>query len=170
MSSRAISSTSEPSQGSEPPATGSRGGAALPRATRTAMALGAAAVVACWLSSGAAPLTDAIQGARVPADFIRDYVTARARLDGGPGPPPAGESANDLGQRLGTPRVLLLGGPYYLHPPPALLPLLPIAWLPFRAAALIWTAFSLGALVWLAVSLLGIVAPDVARGAGPPRR
>ena len=80
------------------------------------------------------PLTDAVRGARDPADFIRDYVTARARLDGGRGAPPSGESANDLGERLGTPRVLLLGGPYYLHPPPALLAVMPIAWLPWHAA------------------------------------
>src|SRR5262249_25889022 len=66
--------------------------------------LAVASVIVGWTSSLAVPLTDAVRGARDPADFIRDYVTARARLEGGRGAPPSGESANDLGERLGTPR------------------------------------------------------------------
>jgi len=140
------------------------------RGTVALAALAVGAVIACWLSSGMTPLRDVATGVRDPADFIRDYVTARARIEGGRGAPPEGESANDLGQRLGTPRVLLLGGPYFLHPPPALLAVLPLAWLPWHAAALVWAALSLVGLAWLAVSLLGIAVPDVPRALGPPPR
>jgi hypothetical protein len=99
-------------------------------------------------------------GARDPADFVRDYVTARVRLEDGPGPPPDGDAANDRGARLGTPRVLLLGGPFHLHPPPGLLAVLAVAWLPWRAAARVWTLLSLAALAWLAWSLEGLRRPD----------
>jgi hypothetical protein len=124
-------------------------------------ALAAVAVAACWLSAGPAPLADviAVRGARTSGDFIRDYVTARARLEDGPGAPAEGERANDRAARLGAARVLLLGGPYYLRPPPALLAVLPIAWLPWHAAARVWLALSFVALIWLAISLLGLWAP-----------
>jgi hypothetical protein len=122
--------------------------------------LAAVAVATCWLSDGAEPLEDAIAGARDPADFVRDYVTARARLEDGPGPPPDGESANDRGERLGAPRVLLLGGPYHLHPPPGLLPVLAIAWLPWHEAARVWILLSLAAVVWLAWTLAALYCPE----------
>jgi hypothetical protein len=122
--------------------------------------LAGAAVAACWLSAGTAPVTDAIAGTRDPADFIRDYVTARVRLEDGRGAPPDGPEANERGARLGTPRVLLLGGPYHLHPPPGLLPVLAVAWLPWHAAARVWMIMSLAALTWLAWSLARIWAPE----------
>jgi hypothetical protein len=117
-------------------------------------------LVACWASSGIAPLRDAIVGVRDPADFVRDYVTARVRLEDGRGPPLDGEAANDRAVRLGAPRVLLLGGPFHLHPPPALLPVLVVAPLPWHAAALAWALLSLGAAAWLAWSLASILRPD----------
>lgn len=139
------------------------------RVTAALGTLAAVGVVAGWLSWGIAPLTDAVRGVRDPADFIRDYVTARARLEGGRGAPPSGEEANDLGQRLGTPRVLLIGGPYYLHPPPALLPVMAVAWLSWHKAAVVWTVLSLAMLVWLARSLVGIAAPVRAPSGGVRR-
>jgi hypothetical protein len=122
--------------------------------------LAVAAVAACWLSAGAVPLTDAVAGAGDPADFVRDYVTARVRLEDGRGAPPDGEAANDRGARMGTPRVLLLGGPFHLHPPPGLLAVLAVAWLPWHAAARAWTVLSLVALVWLAWTLERLRWPD----------
>jgi hypothetical protein len=124
------------------------------------VALAGAGVIACWASAGTAPVTAAVEGARDPADFVRDYVTARARLEDGRGAPPDGEAANARAARLGAPRVLLLDGPFHLHPPPALLPVLAVAWLPWHAAARAWTALSLGALAWLAWSLTGLWATD----------
>jgi hypothetical protein len=129
--------------------------------TRTAVgrALGAAAIAACWLSAGAAPLVDAVRGVSDPGDFARDYVTARARLEDGRTPPIDGAAANDRAERWGVPRVVLLGGPYYLHPPPALLAVLPLARMPWHVAAGLVAALSLGALAWLARSLLAISTP-----------
>jgi hypothetical protein len=127
---------------------------------RVLWALAGAAVAACWLSAGSAPVTEAIRGLQDPADFIRDYVTARVRLEDGRGAPPDGPQANERGVRLGTPRVLLLGGPYHLHPPPGLLPVLALAWLPWHTAAHVWTIMSIAGLAWLAWSLEGIRRPD----------
>jgi len=118
-------------------------------------------VAACWLSAGSAPFVDAVRGASDPADWARDYVTARARLEEGRGPPPAGEEGNERAVRYGAPRVTLLGAPYFIHPPTATLAVLPFAGLPWRAAAVAWAAASLVALVWLAISLLGIWTPGV---------
>lgn len=125
--------------------------------------LGAAAlVVACWLSAGGTPFVDAVRGASDPADFTRDYVTARARLETGRGPPPAGEAANQLAERYGARPVGLYSAPYFIHPPTATLAVLPLANLPWRTAALLWAAASGLALVWLAISLLGIWRPEAA--------
>jgi hypothetical protein len=135
--------------------------------TRARAVLASAAVAACWFSSGAVPVRDALAGVRDPADFVRDYVTARVRLEDGRGPPPDGEAANDRGARLGTPRVMLLGGPFHLHPPPGLLPVLAVAWLPWHAAARAWALLSLAAVAWLAWSLESIRRPE--RPPGPLR-
>jgi hypothetical protein len=119
-------------------------------------------VAACWLSAGSTPFVAAVLGAAEPADWARDYVTARARLEGGRGAPPAAEEGNERAVRYGAPRVALLGAPYFIHPPTATLAVLPLAWMPWRVAASAWAAASLVALVWLAVSLLGIWTPGVA--------
>ncbi len=121
-------------------------------------------VAACWLSAGSRPLVDAVLGATEPADWARDYVTARARLEDGRGPPPVAEEGNERAVRYGAPRVALLGAPYFIHPPTATLAVLPFAGLPWRGAAVAWAAASVVALAWLAVSLLGIWAP----GTAPP--
>ncbi len=126
-----------------------------------------ALVGACWLSAGSTPFVDAVIGTRAPADWTRDYVMARARLEDGRGaPPPLAEGANERGARYGTARVILLDAPYYIHPPTATVAVLPFAWLPWRTAALTWAAGSLVALVWLAFSLLQIWTPGVT----PPAR
>ena len=123
-------------------------------------ALGGVAVVACWLSAGRAPLTEAVENLNEPGDFARDYVTARVRLEEGRGAPPDGMRGNAWGARLGAPIVPLLGGPYHLHPPAALLPVLAVAWLPWPTAVHVWAVMSGVALAWLAWSLAGLWAPD----------
>jgi alpha-1,2-mannosyltransferase len=123
-----------------------------------------ALVAACWLSAGSTPFVSAVLGAREPADWARDYVTARARLEDGRGPPPAAEDGNQRAARYGAPTVALLGAPYFIHPPTATVAVLPFAWLPWRAAALAWALGSLVALGWLAYSLVGIWTPEE-----PPR-
>jgi hypothetical protein len=122
-----------------------------------------ALVAAAWVSAGGAPLEEAVAGARAPVDFVRDYVTAVARVEHGPGPAPAGEAGNELAAALGAPRVMLLGGPFHLHPPPALLPVLPLVPLGFRGAALAWLAVSLLALGALARCGLAIAAKQAER-------
>lgn len=117
-------------------------------------------MIACWLSAAGAPLVDAVRGLRQPADFVRDYVAARARLEDGRGPPLDGEAGNRRALAYGAPAVGLYGGPYFIHPPPATTAVLPLARLPWRAAALAWAGLSLIALGWLARSLVGIWRPD----------
>ena len=124
-----------------------------------------ALVGACWLSAGSTPFIDAVAGTAQPADWARDYVTARARLEEGwGGQPPIGEEGNERAVRYGAPRVPLLGAPYFIHPPTATVAVLPFAALPWRVAALLWAAASGLALVWLAFSLLAIWTP----GEAPP--
>jgi len=113
-------------------------------------------VVACWLSAGASPFADAVPGLRQPADFVRDYVAARTRLEEGRGPPPDGEAANRRALAYGAPAVGLYGGPYFIHPPTATVAVLPLARLPWRTNALAWAGLSLIALGWLAFSVVGI--------------
>ena len=127
---------------------------------RTAMvALAAALVAGAWLSAGAAPLVDAVRGARDPVDFARDYVAVRARLEDGRGaPPPEGEAGNARAARYGAPEVPLHGAYYHAHPPPARMAVLPLGWASWRWAARAWTLLSLIALGWLAVSLCRIAA------------
>src|SRR5450755_3992214 len=119
-------------------------------------------VAACWLSAGSRPFVDAVLGAAEPADWARDYVTARLRLEEGRGAPPAAEEGNERAVRYGVPRVALLGAPYFIHPPTATLATLPFAVLPWRVAAMAWAAASVVALAWLAISLLGLWTPGVA--------
>jgi uncharacterized membrane protein len=126
-----------------------------------------ALVGACWLSAGSTPFVDAVIGLPESGDWIRDYVIARARLEDGRGAtPPMAEKANERAARYGAPPVVLLGGPYYIHPPTATVVVLPFAWLSWRTALLTWAMGSLVALVWLALSLLRIWNP----GEAPPAR
>jgi hypothetical protein len=123
----------------------------------------AAMVVAAWASAGVTPFEEAVLGAGAPVDFVRDYVTAAARLEHGRGPAPEGEAGNDAAVALGAPRVPLLGGPFHLHPPPALLPVLPLVPLGFRGAALAWLGLSLLALGGLARIGLELTAAEWGR-------
>ncbi|HVZ88427.1 MAG TPA: glycosyltransferase family 87 protein [Polyangia bacterium] len=134
---------------------------------RNALAVGwAVAVVMAWVSAGVAPLRDTLSGVRQPADFARDYVTARARIEDGRGaPPPEGEAGNARAVRYGAPVVALLGAYYHAHPPPARLPVRPLGLLPWPAAAGVWAVGSLLALGWLAISLLALWGHDAPGGA-----
>ncbi|HLK91632.1 MAG TPA: glycosyltransferase family 87 protein [Polyangia bacterium] len=126
-----------------------------------------ALVVAAAATAGATPFVAAAVGALAPADFARDYVTARARLvDGRGAPPPEGEGGNARAVQFGAPEQLLYGAPYHAHPPPARLLVRPLGLLAWRTAALVWAAASLVALGWLAISLLRLAAP----GAPPTAR
>src|SRR6185312_509953 len=66
--------------------------------------------------------------------------------------------------RLGAPRILLLG-PYYTHPPPALAPIVPLAPLGYTGAVAAWLAISIALLSIVA----WLVAPIIA-AAGLPIR
>jgi hypothetical protein len=129
-----------------------------------------AALGLCWLSAGFFPFSHAFREVLRPNDFTPDYVTAVAwtRLgQAGRGWPQVLDraTANDYAQSLGARPVRLLG-PYYVHPPPALLPVLPLAALPYRAATAAWLALSLGlvgALAWL----LAPVAAEAGLPLGP---
>ncbi len=125
---------------------------------------GVVAIAACWVCAGLQPFRDAAAGVGAPADFARDYVAARARLENGRGAPPRGEDGNRLALRLGAPRVELLGAPYLAHPPTATLQTLPFALLPWPAAAAAWAALAAVALVWLASSLLAIAGRERSAG------
>jgi len=113
-------------------------------------------LTAAWISAGGQPFADAITGAREPVDFARDYLAAYVRVHQGRGAAPAGEGGNTTAAAIGVPRVELLGGPYYVHPPAAQLLVLPLVPLGFRGAALAWLALSLIALGALAVMLVSI--------------
>src|SRR6185312_14694591 len=87
------------------------------------------AIALCWLSAGPLPYREAFHALPMPNDFTPDYVVAATWLkEGRCGHPwPAvldRATANDHARRLGAPRILLLG-PYYTHPPPALAPIVP---------------------------------------------
>jgi len=119
-----------------------------------------AALGLCWLSAGLFPFSHAVREVLRPNDFTPDYVTAVAwtRL-GHPGrgwPQVLDRStANAYAESIGARAVRLLG-PYYVHPPPALLPVLPLAALPYRVATATWLVLSLGllaALGWLLAPL-----------------
>lgn len=92
-----------------------------------------------------------------PTDFARDYVTAHARVHRDQRVPPAGEDGNAYAASIGVPEVVLLGGPYYLHPLPALLVVLPLVPLGYKGASLAWLASSLLALAVMASGLVTIV-------------
>jgi hypothetical protein len=117
----------------------------------------------CWLSAGRLPLIDTLHDLRHPNDFTPDYVTAVAwaRLGrwGAPLPSVLGrETADDYAQSIGARRLENLLGPYYVHPPTALLPMLPLVPLPYPVAAAIWQALSIALLALLTWMLAPIAA------------
>ncbi len=117
----------------------------------------------CWLSAGRLPLVDTLHDLRRPNDFTPDYVTAVAwtRLGrwGAPLPAVLGRAtADDYAQSIGARRLENLLGPYYVHPPTALLPMLPLVPLPYPLAAALWQALSIGLLALLTRILTPIAA------------
>jgi hypothetical protein len=117
-------------------------------------------LAAAWVSAGSEPFVGAIAGAREPIDFARDYLAAHARVHQGRGAAPIDASGNAYGVAIGVPPVVLLGAPYFVHPPAAQLFVLPLVPLGFRGAALVWLALSLIALGALAIMLVGIATHD----------
>jgi alpha-1,2-mannosyltransferase len=119
---------------------------------RVRWAVALALLAAAWCSAGTRPLMEAVREAHRPADFTRDFVGAHALVHGGPAALAAleGDAANDYAQALGAPRLALYTGPYYGHPPAAMLLVVPLVPLGYRSAALVWLLASLAALAWLA--------------------
>ena len=119
-----------------------------------------AALVLCWASASAQPFVTAWRAARAPADFTHDYVRAALWLRQGrwghfplvdlPG-------GNAGAADLGAPPVPTVGA-FYVHPPPALLPFLPLAALPYPTAVAIWQAATIGLLACLAWLLAPLAA------------
>jgi hypothetical protein len=114
-----------------------------------------ALVAAAWASAGAAPFAEALTEASEPIDFTRDYVAARARLDGVSVHDQ--DAGNAYAATIGAPRVVLLGAPYYVHPPTAAFVVTPLAPLGFAGAARAWLALSLAALAALAFVLASVI-------------
>jgi uncharacterized membrane protein len=123
------------------------------------LVLALAFLAAAWASAGAAPVRDAVTGAPRPVDFARDYVAAHARVHDGRGAAPQGEAGNVHAAAVGAPHVVLLGGPYFIHPPPAVFAVIPFVPLGFDGAAWAWLALSVLALGVLAVFLAEAAAP-----------
>jgi hypothetical protein len=128
---------------------------------RRRRALGAAFVaglVLCWASGSAQPFVAAWRSARTPADFTHDYVRAALWLRQGQwGRFPMVDlpGGNAGAEGLGAPPVPSVGA-FYVHPPPALLPFLPLAALPYPIAVAIWqgvTIALLAGLAWLLAPL-----------------
>ena len=119
-----------------------------------------AALVLCWASASDQPFVTAWRSARAPADFTHDYVRAALWLRQGrwghfplvdlPG-------GNAGAADLGAPPVPTVGA-FYVHPPPALLPFLPLGALPYPTAVAIWQAATIGLLVCLAWLLAPLAA------------
>ncbi len=124
-----------------------------------------ALLATAWASAGLAPARDTVEGALHPVDFARDYVAAHMRVHEGRGVAPVGEAGNDYAATIGAPRVVLLGGPYFIHPPPALLVILPLVPLGFGGAAIAWLVLSLLALGVLAFFLVETAGLDERRPA-----
>lgn len=119
-----------------------------------------AGLVLCWASAGAQPFVAAWRSARSPADFTHDYVRAALWLRQGrwgrfPLIDLPGGNAGATG--LGAPPVPTVGA-FYVHPPPALLPFLPLGALPYPTAVLIWQGVTIGLLASLAWLLAPLAA------------
>lgn len=124
-------------------------------------ALFGAALGLCWLSAGAQPLIRVALLAPQPNDFTPDFVAAHAWLHGGANGPAAaavldGPAGNAYAATIGAPAVTLLSA-YYVHPPTAVLLMMPLVPLGYRGAALAWLALSV-ALVGALASLLRALA------------
>jgi Glycosyltransferase family 87 len=126
-------------------------------------ALFGAALGLCWLSAGAEPLIRTAVLVTQPNDFTPDFVAAHAWLHGGPhGPAFAavmdGPAGNAYASTLGAPAVTLLSA-YYVHPPTALLLMMPLCPLGYQGAAVAWLALSVLLVGALAALLLALAKP-----------
>ena len=108
-------------------------------------------------SAGRLPYLYAKAGARLPADFGRDFVAASARLADG--------RVYDAAPGLARQQHALLGlteggvaGPFYAHTPAAALVVMPLVPLGFRIAALVWLVLTLGLAAVLATVLADVLA------------
>lgn len=123
------------------------------------------ALYCAWISAGHHPFVIALEGARSPTDFTRDYVSARALSRGERLSELDGARGNAEAVSVGAePVIILENSPFHLHPPPASLPLRLLVPLGFRGASAAWLGLSILALGVLARLLTGIVA----RVAPPP--
>ena len=129
------------------------------------LALFVLAAAAAALSAGREPLDRALVGLVRPADFARDFVAAEDWIAGNP---VYGEWPGRLERH-----AALLGidsrirGPFFAHPPTALLLVAPLVPLGFRAAALVWAGLSislLAILVGVLADALPIRRPTLAAG------
>jgi Glycosyltransferase family 87 len=126
----------------------------LSRRGRRGRLLFVALLALCWLSAGWFPVAAMLRGGRVPNDFTHDYVRADLWVHGGRwGELPAVDiqTGNARAATLGAPSVLPLGS-YYVHPPSALVPMLPFTAVSYRVAVAIWqglTVVLVAVLAWL---------------------
>ena len=110
-----------------------------------------AALGVCWASAGSFPVRVALRELRAPNDFTHDYVTADfwiRRGKWGHLPPLDVSTGNEHALTLGAPPVAAIGS-YYIHPPSALLPFLPLTALGYSAAVLVWQALTVALLALL---------------------
>ena len=115
-------------------------------------ALFVAALGLCWASAGSFPLRIALRELRAPNDFTHDYVTADLWIRKGRWgelPPIDVSTGNEHALTLGAPPVAAIGS-YYIHPPPALLPFLPLTALGYAAAVVVWQALTVALVALLA--------------------
>ncbi len=121
----------------------------------------------CWLSAWGMPFRETRRLIANPPDFTPDFVTARAWVSFGHcgrGWPAIldRQTANQYANSLGAPSMRLLG-PYYVHPPTALLAILPLVPLGYSRAVWVW----LGVNLILLAALAWVLAP-IATEAGLP--
>jgi hypothetical protein len=119
-----------------------------------------AALALCWASAGSFPARIALRELRTPNDFTHDYVRAAVWVRQGKlGQLPAFDTGagNDYAVTLGAPRVAPLGS-YYIHPPAALLLILPLTAFSYSVAALIWQALTVVLVAFLAWLLVPFAA------------
>jgi hypothetical protein len=121
--------------------------------------LGVALLAVGWCSAGLTPVREAAKEALAPSDFTRDFVTAHWRVHRGGGPPPSEAEGNAYAVSIGAPEVTPVGGPYFVHPGPALVAVLALVPLGYRGAAVAWLALSLLALGVLAFGLVALLGP-----------
>jgi uncharacterized membrane protein len=107
-------------------------------------------------SAGRLPYLFAEVGARLPADFGRDFVAASVQLANGRVYDPAPDLARQQHALLGLTEGGI-AGPFYAHTPAAALVVMPLVPLGFPIAALVWLVLSLGVAGVLAMVLADVL-------------